>query len=145
MFFFIIIICDYNFIFYRICSDNFRGKNTTYFQFLSSPVRLLWRKFLCVQCNVCNTYLNIQIFVRINWFRHVLVHARVIAHLSRQILRYHQFTYVYQKLWSDDVWFLRHGVWQMDGWTDGRMDRWTDGQMDGWTDGWMNGWIEKVT
>ena len=27
--------------------------------------------------------------------------------------RYHYFTYVYQKLWSDDVHFLRYGVWQM--------------------------------
>ena len=31
--------------------------------------RLLWRQFLCVRCNVWNTYLNIQIFVHINWFR----------------------------------------------------------------------------
>ena len=35
------IICDYNVIFYRIYSDNFRGKSTTYFQFLSSPLREL--------------------------------------------------------------------------------------------------------
>ena len=27
--------------------------------------------------------------------------------------RYHHFTYVYQKLWSDDVQFLRYGAWQM--------------------------------
>ena len=33
-------------------------------------------------------------------------------------LRYHHFTYVYHKLWSDDVSFLRYGVWQ----TDRRMD-----------------------
>ena len=31
------IICDYNIIFYRIYSDNFRGKNRTYFQIFSSP------------------------------------------------------------------------------------------------------------
>ena len=38
--------------------------------------------------------------------------------------RYHHFTYVYQKLWSDDVRFLRYGA------------RWTDGWMDRHTDGW---------
>ena len=32
---------------------------------------------------------------------------------------YHHFTHVYQKLWLDDVWFLRYGVQ----WTDGQMDR----------------------
>ena len=31
--------------------------------------------------------------------------------------RYHHFTYVYQKLWSDYLQFLRYGAWQ----TDGRM------------------------
>ena len=35
---------------------------------------------------------------------------------------FHHFTYVYQKLWSDDVWFLRYGAQQMDGQT----DRWTE-------------------
>ena len=30
--------------------------------------------------------------------------------------RYHHFTHVYQKLWLEDVWFLRYGVWQVDGW-----------------------------
>ena len=34
--------------------------------------------------------------------------------------RYHHFTYVYQKLWSDDVQFLRYGVQQTDGQTDGK-------------------------
>ena len=28
--------------------------------------------------------------------------------------RYNHFTYVYHKLWSDDVWFLRYGARQMD-------------------------------
>ena len=32
-----------------------------------------------VRCNVCNTYLNVQIFVRINWFRRVLVHLCAIT------------------------------------------------------------------
>ena len=35
---------------------------------------------------------------------------------------YHHFTYVYQKLWSNDVWFLRYGVPRMDG----RTDRWAE-------------------
>ena len=28
---------------------------------------------------------------------------------------YHHFMYVYQKLWSDDICFLRYGAWQKDG------------------------------
>ena len=32
------IICDYNFIFDRIYSGNFREKSATYFQILSSPL-----------------------------------------------------------------------------------------------------------
>ena len=28
--------------------------------------------------------------------------------------RYHYFTYMYQKLWPDDIRFLRYAVWQMD-------------------------------
>ena len=35
------IICDYNIIFYRIYSDNFRGKSTACFQILSSPLNML--------------------------------------------------------------------------------------------------------
>ena len=32
---------------------------------------------------------------------------------------YHHFTQVYQRCWLDDVWFLRYGTRQTDGWTDG--------------------------
>ena len=40
--------------------------------------------------------------------------------------RYHHCTNVYQKLWSPCIWFLRYGVRQTDGWTDGKSDilRW---------------------
>ena len=41
--------------------------------------------------------------------------------------RYHHFTYVYHKLWSDDVQFLRYGARWTDGQTDGQTDRRTDG------------------
>ena len=41
--------------------------------------------------------------------------------------KYHHFTNVYQKLWSDEVRFLRYAVQRMDR----QMDRWTDE----WTDG----------
>ena len=37
--------------------------------------------------------------------------------------RYYHFTYVYQKLWSNDVWFLRYV-------RDGQTDRWTDRKSD---------------
>ena len=42
--------------------------------------------------------------------------------------------HVYQKLWSDDVQFLRYGAWQMDRQMNGQMDRQTDGWMDGKSD-----------
>ena len=35
---------------------------------------------------------------------------------------YYHFTYVYQKLWSDDVRFLRHGAQRTDGQTDRKSD-----------------------
>ena len=40
---------------------------------------------------------------------------KIILKNEKNAWRYHNFTYVYQKLWSDDVWFLRYGVWQTDG------------------------------
>ena len=48
-------------------------------------------------------------------------------------VRYHHFTHVYQKLRSDDAWFLRYGAQQ------------TYEQTDGQTDGWTDGWTKKVT
>ena len=42
---------------------------------------------------------------------------------QKKAWRYHLFIYVYQKLWSDDVWFLKYGARQMDR----RVDRQTDG------------------
>ena len=41
---------------------------------------------------------------------------------ERNTWRYHHFTYVYQKLWSDDVRFLRYGVQWMDRRMDGKSD-----------------------
>ena len=41
---------------------------------------------------------------------------------KKNSLRYHHFTHIYQKLWSDDVQFLRNGVQQTDRWTDGKSD-----------------------
>ena len=38
--------------------------------------------------------------------------------------RYHHFRNVYQKLWSEDVQFLRYAARQMDRQMDGRMDGW---------------------
>ena len=45
---------------------------------------------------------------------------------EKNIWRYHHFTYEYQKLWSDDVQFLRYAVQQTDRWMDGKRDiqRW---------------------
>ena len=38
---------------------------------------------------------------------------------EKKTSRYHHFPHVYQKLWSDDVGFLRYGAQQMDGQTGG--------------------------
>ena len=40
--------------------------------------------------------------------------------MEKKPWRYHHVTHVYQKLWFGDVWFLRYGVQQMDGQTDGK-------------------------
>ena len=45
---------------------------------------------------------------------------------QQQTRRFHHFTYVYQKLRSDDLWFLRYDAQQTDGRTDGQMDGKTD-------------------
>ena len=39
-----------------------------------------------------------------------------------------EISHVYQKLWLDDVWFLRYGALL----ADGQMDRLTDGKSDIW-------------
>ena len=49
--------------------------------------------------------------------------------------RYHHFTHGYQKLWSNNLPFLRYGVWQ----TDGQMD----GQMDGRSD--IQRWVPQLS
>ena len=52
----------------------------------------MWKQFSRVRYSVCNTYLNIQIFVRVNWFRCVLARVHAIARLSEQRLhtwKYH--------------------------------------------------------
>ena len=41
---------------------------------------------------------------------------------EKNVRRYHHFTHVYQKLWLDDVRFLRHGAQRTDGRTDGKSD-----------------------
>ena len=63
--------------------------------------RLLWKQFSHIWCNVCNTYLNKQIFVCVNWFRHMLAHVSAIACLSRQRLRYMlAYTHAWMTIWG---------------------------------------------
>ena len=45
---------------------------------------------------------------------------------KKKASRYHYFTYVYQKLWSDDVRFLRYGVQWTDRQIDEQIDEWTE-------------------
>ena len=46
--------------------------------------------------------------------------------MEKNAWRYRNCTLVYQKLWSNEVLFLRYGAWQTDGWMDGKSDlqRW---------------------
>ena len=61
--------------------------------------------------------------------------------MKKYTRRYHHFTHVYQKLWSYYLRFLKYGMWQMDGRTDGwtgrqtnrRSDRLMDWGIDKWT------------
>ena len=46
----------------------------------------------------------------------------------KKVWRYHHFIHVHQKLWLDNVRFLRYGVRQMGGHTYGRTDGQTDGK-----------------
>ena len=39
--------------------------------------------------------------------------------IKKNTWRYHHFTHVSERWWLDDVWFLRYGTQQTDGWTDG--------------------------
>ena len=45
---------------------------------------------------------------------------------EKKAWRYHHFTHVYWKLWSQDEWFLKCGARQMEVWTSGRMEKVTD-------------------
>ena len=56
----------------------------------SSLLRRLSGQLSHVRCNVRYTYLNILIFVRVNWFRRMLVRARAIERLSGWRLYYIQ-------------------------------------------------------
>ena len=56
--------------------------------------------------------------------------AQKIKFFKKNSWRYHHFTYVYQKLWSADIRFLRYSARR----TDGRTNRQADGRTDEWMD-----------
>ena len=45
------------------------------------------------------------------------------TYFTRVIFTKKHFTHVYQKLGSDDVWFLRYGTRPMEGWTDRQKEK----------------------
>ena len=50
-------------------------------------LRLFWRQFSRVRCNVCNAYLNVRICLRVNWFRLGLARALPIAcHFGQRLI-----------------------------------------------------------
>ena len=51
---------------------------------------------------------------------------KILKKWKKNTWRYHHFTYMYHKLWSDDVQFLRYGAQQTDGQTDRQTDRKSD-------------------
>ena len=69
-------------------------------------------------CDRCNYFSLWAIFCP---FTHLTVRKiKILIKMKKTpfyiiIFQHHHFTYVYLKLWSDDVQFLRYGVRQMDG------------------------------
>ena len=49
--------------------------------------------------------------------------TKILKNWKKCLEKCHHFTYVYQKLWSDEVRFLRYGEQQTEGWTD-RQKKW---------------------
>ena len=83
-------------------------------------------------CDTCNCYFSFSaIFCPFT----PLTAQKIKIWNEKSTWRYHHFTHVYQKLWSDDVRFLRYGAGWMDGWTDG----WTGGKSD------IKRWVPHLT
>ena len=73
-------------------------------------------------CDRCNCYFSFwTIFCTFTTLTSQKI--KISKKQKKKARRYHYFTHVHQKLWLDDVWFLRYGV------------QWTDRQTDGQTDG----------
>ena len=70
--------------------------------------------------NGCNCYISFwAIFCP---FTPLIAQKINILQNEKNHWRYHHFIYVYQKLWSDDVQFLRYGAWRTDRRMDGKRD-----------------------
>ena len=69
-------------------------------------------------CDGCNRCFSFWAFVCL--FTPLIAQKIKISENEKNTWRYHQFTYVYQKLWLDDIWFLRYGARQMDRQMDGQ-------------------------
>ena len=71
-------------------------------------------------CGGCNYYFSFwAIFCP---FIPVAVQKMKMKKNGKEVSRYHHFTHVYQKLWLDNVWFLRYGARRTDGWMDWESD-----------------------
>ena len=69
-------------------------------------------------CDRCNCYFSFwAIFCP---FTPLTAQKNKIKKKGKDTCRYHNFTYVYLKLWSYNVQFLRYGAQWTDGWTDRR-------------------------
>ena len=78
-------------------------------------------------CDGCNCYFSFSaIFCSLTPLTAQKIKIKKKKKNEKHAWRNHHFTYVYQKLWSDDVQFLRYCAWR----TDGRTDRQMDGQME---------------
>ena len=82
-------------------------------------------------CDTCNSYFSFwAIFLPFYpppplFFPFLTAQKIKISKYKKKTLRYHHFTQVYQKLWLDDMRFLRYGTQQMDTQMDAQTDRQT--------------------
>ena len=104
-------------------------------QLTTQKIKILkkWKKHLQISSfytsvpkimTICYTVPEIWPVTDVNFIFHF---GLFFAHLmwkknENNCRRYHHFTHVYQKVLSDDVWFLRNGAQQMVGQTDEKSD-----------------------
>ena len=87
-------------------------------------IMIRWCMVPEIWCVTCNCYFSFwAIFYLFTPLTAQKINILKKLKKQQQTRRFHHFTYVYQKLRSDDVWFLRYGVRPMDRQMDRRMEK----------------------